>query len=61
MDNQIKNGKVIIDDFFKEISKNKQIDSQIVDLLSHSYVDGKFTDKYISNLLDEQRKNNENK
>lgn len=49
--NQVKSGKEILDDFFKEISTIKDVDKGIAEALVSLYEQGKFSDINIKNAL----------
>lgn len=53
MDNKIKSGKEVIDEFFSEIYNIENVDENTVESLIALYSEGKFTDKNIQNALDE--------
>ncbi len=53
MDEKIKSGKEVIDEFFSEIYNIENIDKKTVESLLSLYSEGKFTDKNIQNALDE--------
>lgn len=51
MDKNIKSGKEILDDFFKEILDNESIDKKLAATLADLYDQGKFTDSAVKNAL----------
>lgn len=53
MDNQIKSGKDVIDEFFAEILNVEGADGSTVNKLIELYGDNKFTDSNIQNALEE--------
>ncbi|HLO43637.1 MAG TPA: hypothetical protein VK175_04835 [Leadbetterella sp.] len=53
MDNQIKSGKDVIDEFFAEILILEGVDGSTVNKLIELYGDNKFTDSNIQNALEE--------
>lgn len=53
MDNQIKSGKDVIDEFFAEILNVEGTDESTVNKLIELYADNKFTDSNIQNALEE--------
>ena len=53
MDNQIKSGKDVIDEFFAEIFNVEGADESTVNKLIELYGDNKFTDSNIQNALEE--------
>lgn len=53
MDNQIKSGKDVIDEFFAEILNIEGADESTVNKLIELYGDNKFTDNNIQNALEE--------
>jgi len=57
----VKSGKLILDDFFNEIENLPSIDKEIAQLLATLYSQNKFTDVNIKNELQKLReKKNEN-
>jgi hypothetical protein len=52
----IKSGKEIVDDFFKDIHQIPSVDKDIADLLFKLYEEGKLTDASIKNGLQTLRK-----
>ena len=57
MDDKIKTGKDVIDEFFSEILNIEGIDIATTEKLIELYSEGRFTDSNITNTLDELRKN----
>lgn len=53
MDNKIKGGKDVLNDFFSEIYNIPNADKNTVDALVELYSQGKLTDKNVQNSLDE--------
>lgn len=53
MDNKIKSGKDVIDEFFAEILNVEGTDESTVNKLIELYGDNKLTDKNIQNALEE--------
>ena len=53
MDDNIKSGKDVIDDFFAEIYNIPNADKKTVDALVELYSQGKLSDKNVQNTLDE--------
>lgn len=53
MENKIKSGKDVIDDFFAEIYNIPNADKNTVDALVELYSQGKLSDKNVQNTLDE--------
>lgn len=53
MDDKIKSGKDVIDDFFAEIYNIPNADKKAVDALVELYSQGKLSDKNVQNTLDE--------
>ncbi len=53
MDDKIKSGKDVIDDFFAEIYNIPNADKKTVDALVELYSQGKLSDKNVQNTLDE--------
>lgn len=61
MDTQVKSGKEILDDFFKNIQKIKNVDKSLAQSLVNLYAQGKLTDANLKNELQQLRKQNGNK
>lgn len=55
MSNEIKSGKEILNDFFMSLKEIVGIDPKIADALKRQYQNDKFTEKKISNVLQELR------
>jgi len=55
MNNKVKSGKEILEDFFKDIPKIKDIDKEIAESLSDLYKKGKLTDINVKNELQKLR------
>lgn len=53
MDDKIKSGKDVLDDFFAEIYNIPNADKKTVDALVELYSQGKLSDKNVQNTLDE--------
>jgi hypothetical protein len=53
MDNTVKKGKDVIDDFFAEILNVPNTDENTVQKLVELYGSGKFTERGIANAMDE--------
>lgn len=53
MDDKIKSGKDVIDDFFAEIYNIPKADKKTVDALVELYSQGKLSDKNVQNTLDD--------
>lgn len=53
MDNKIKSGKDVIDDFFAEIYNIPNTDRKTVDVLIEIFSQGKLSDKNVQNAMDE--------
>jgi hypothetical protein len=53
MDNKIKSGKDVLNDFFSEIYNIPNADKNTLDALVELYSQGKLTDKNVQNSLDE--------
>ena len=54
MNDQIKSGREIIEDFFAEIYNVRNTDQETVDTLVNLYSQGKFTKKSIQNALEDR-------
>lgn len=57
MDNQIKSGKEVIDEFFAEILNVEGTDENTINKLIELYGDNKLTDNNIQNALEELKQN----
>ncbi len=53
MDDKIKSGKDVINDFFAEIYNIPNADKKTVDALVELYSQEKLSDKYVQNTLDD--------
>ena len=53
MDDKIKSGKDVVDDFFAEIYNIPNADKKTVDALVELYSQGKLSDKNVQNTLDD--------
>ena len=53
MDDKIKSGKDVINDFFAEIYNIPNANKKTVDALVELYSQGKLSDKYVQNTLDD--------
>lgn len=51
MDNEIKSGKEILDDFFGNVGEIKGVDPQVAAAIKKLYDDGKLTHTNLSNAL----------
>lgn len=51
MDNKVKSGKEILDDFFANISKIKNVDKGLTESLSNLYNQGKLSDTNVKSEL----------
>lgn len=58
MENRIKTGKEIIDDFFQTISSIPNVDTMICTMLKELYEQNKLTDTNIKNKLESMRNTN---
>lgn len=61
MDNQVKSGKEILEDFFKNIQHIENVDKDLAESLTNLYEHGKLTDKGLINELQKLREQNGNK
>ena len=61
MDNNVKSGKEILDDFFTNISKIEGIDNDLAKSLADLYQQGKLTDTNVKNALQNLRDKDANK
>ena len=61
MDNKVKSGKEILDDFFTNISKIKNVDKGLAESLSNLYNQGKLSDTNVKNELSNLREKNVDK
>ncbi len=60
MENQVKSGKEILDDFFKEIESIENVDKSIAQSLAALYEQDKLTDANVKNELQKLREQNGN-
>ena len=60
MSDQVKSGKEILDDFFKEIQNIPHVDKSIAQSLTTLYEQGKLTDTNVKNELQKLREQNGN-
>lgn len=61
MDNKVKSGKEILDDFFTNISKIKNVDKGLAESLANLYYQGKLSDTNAKNELSNLRDKDANK
>jgi len=61
MDNKVKSGKEILDDFFTNISKIKNVDKGLAESLSNLYNQGKLSDTNVKNELSNLREKDADK
>ena len=61
MDNKVKSGKEILDDFFTNISKLNSVDKALAESLATLYQQGKLTDTNLKNELQNRRDKDANK
>lgn len=55
MDNKVKSGKEILDDFFTDISMIENVDKELAESLSQLYKQGKLSDVNLKNELQKLR------
>jgi len=55
MNNKIKSGKEILEDFFKDIKKREDLNKNVVNILTELYENDEFTHIKIINALSQQR------
>lgn len=55
MANEIKSGKEILDDFFKEVQQNKELDKDTTQRILELYELDSLSDKNLTNALEELR------
>jgi hypothetical protein len=60
MEEKVKSGKEILDDFFDNIEEIENIDKGIAKMLSKLYQDDKLTDTNVKNELQKLRDGNKN-
>ena len=61
MDNKVKSGKEILEDFFINISKIENVDKELAESLAGLYQQGKLTDTNVKNELQKLRDKDANK
>jgi uncharacterized protein (UPF0335 family) len=61
MDNKVKSGKEILEDFFTNISKIENVDKRLTESLTNLYQQGKLTDTNVKNELLNLRSKDANK
>lgn len=61
MDNKVKSGKEILDDFFTNISNIESVDKDLAESLAKLYQQGKLTDTNVKNELQNLRDKDANK
>lgn len=61
MDNKVKSGKEILDDFFTNISKIQNVDKGLAESLSNLYNQSKLSDTNVKNELSNLREKDANK
>jgi hypothetical protein len=61
MENKVKSGKEILDDFFTNISKIENVDKGIAESLTNLYNQGKLSDAYVKNELSNLREKDADK
>lgn len=61
MDNKVKSGKEILEDFFNNISNITDVDKELAESLASLYQEGKLTDSNIKNELQKLRDKDANK
>jgi hypothetical protein len=50
-----KTGKQIVDDFFKSLANNSELNQEVIQLLTSLYASNKLTNNEIERALEEQR------
>lgn len=60
MEDKVKSGKEILDDFFNSIEEIENVDKDIAKMLSNLYQDDKLTDTNVKNELQKLRDGNKN-
>lgn len=60
MEDKVKSGKEILDDFFDGIEEIENVDKDIAKMLSKLYQEDKLTDTYVKNELQKLRDGNKN-
>ncbi len=61
MENQVKSGKEILNDFFDKIQNIENVDKSLAQSLANLYKQGKLTDSNVKNELQKLREQNGNK
>lgn len=61
MENKVKSGKEILDDFFGKIESIENIDTDIAKMLADLYQQNKLTDTNVKNELQKLREQDDNK
>ena len=61
MDNKVKSGKEILDEFFANISSLEKVDKELAESLASLYHQGKLTDTNVKNEIQKIRDKNANK
>ncbi|MCR4318965.1 MAG: hypothetical protein NUV74_01335 [Candidatus Brocadiaceae bacterium] len=61
MDNQVKSGKEILEDFFNNIQNIENVDKNLAQSLADLYKENNLTEKKVINKLQELREQNGNK
>jgi hypothetical protein len=61
MDNQVKSGKEILEDFFNNIQNIENVDKNLAQSLADLYKENNLTEKRVINKLQELREQNGNK
>jgi len=60
MEDKVKSGKEVLDDFFDGIERIENVDKDIAKMLSKLYQDDKLTDTNVKNELQKLRDENKN-
>jgi len=60
MSDEIKSGKQILDEFFREIKDLPEIDENVVNTIIDLYEEGKLSEKNLANALLELREKSDN-
>ncbi|MBC8525498.1 MAG: hypothetical protein ISS28_05585 [Candidatus Cloacimonetes bacterium] len=60
MSDEIKSGKQILDEFFREIKDLPEIDENVVNTIIDLYEEGKLSEKNLANALLELREESDN-
>ena len=60
MSDEIKSGKQILDEFFREIKELPEIDENVVNTIIDLYEEGKLSEKNLANALLELREKSDN-